>query len=171
MDATDPRTKSLQKARAALHAKQHPEMLERREKFLKAYALHGTIMDGCKAAGVQRWAVRDWVNTDVLFAERYEQAKEDAIEVLEHECRLRALGKAPVRKGFVKASDTCLIFLLKAARPELYRERANDGWGTDDELIRRGKEALDRIDQRRSRIAGAGREPVDPGTPSTGDES
>lgn len=46
------------------------------------------------------------------FALQWEEALQDAIDVLESEARRRALGQ----------SDTLLIFLLKSHRPEVYRE-------------------------------------------------
>ena len=49
---------------------------------------------------------------DPAFAKRWELAVEEAVEVLEAMARQRAM----------KSSDLLLIFLLKALKPDVYRE-------------------------------------------------
>ena len=67
-----------------------------------------------------------------LYATAFDEVKEDAISILEDEAVRRAtkgvsrgvmVGKK--REVVVEYSDTLLIFKLKAARPEVYRDRAH----------------------------------------------
>ena len=66
----------------------------------------------CEVAGVGRQVVYRWREEDEPFAEAWREAKAEAIEVLEQEAHHRAMS----------SSDTLLIFLLKAAKPDVYRE-------------------------------------------------
>lgn len=85
----------------------------------------------------------EWLRADKVYAERFAEAQEDAIEFLEQEARRRAIVgvEQPVvyqgrfcyetdpstgqrrQLAIRKYSDALLIFLLKAARPERYRDR------------------------------------------------
>ena len=73
----------------------------------------------------------NWLNADAAHAAEYAEVAEDVTQTLEHEARcLESEGwEDPVYyKGKVvghvrKFSDVLLIFLLKARRPEVYRER------------------------------------------------
>ena len=47
------------------------------------------------------------------FALAWDEAKDEAVELLEAVCRKRA----------INGSDILMMFLLKAARPETYRDR------------------------------------------------
>lgn len=99
--------------------------------FLAAYARTGNIAAAARAAKCHRSAHYEWLN-DPAYAEAFLAAQEEAVEALELEARRRA------EKGVVKPvyyqgevcgtvreySDTLLIFLLKAARPEKYRDNA-----------------------------------------------
>lgn len=87
----------------------HPKKRE----FLGAFAVTGTIAGACRTTGIDRQTVHNWKRKDPAFVEAFEEAKEVAIEHLENVARERA----------VAGSDVLLIFLLKAARPEVYRDR------------------------------------------------
>lgn len=65
-----------------------------------------------RGAGIGRTTVYEAMQHDDSIRERIEDAKETAIEHLEHEARRRA----------VAGSDLLLIFLLKALKPEKYRD-------------------------------------------------
>jgi hypothetical protein len=67
------------------------------------------------SAGIDRDTAYKRRARDPRFAEAWAQAREDAIDVLEAEARRRALS----------ASDALLMFLLRAHRPSLYRERVD----------------------------------------------
>ncbi len=100
-------------------------------KFLAALAKSGIIGDACKAAGINRGTFYDHRDKDPEFAKAAADAIEASIETLEKEARRRALqgtNKPVFHQGrecgkIKEYSDTLTIFLLKAQRPEIYRER------------------------------------------------
>ena len=73
----------------------------------------------------------DWLETDEGYTARFKEAEEGVTEALEAEARRRAqVGvEEPVHfqgkriDTIRRYSDTLLIFLLKARRPDTYRER------------------------------------------------
>ena len=73
----------------------------------------GTIRDGAIAAKVGRQTHYDWLQQHDAYRIAFQAAKDAAVEGLEAECRKRAL----------RRSDVLLIFLLKAHRPAMYRDR------------------------------------------------
>lgn len=99
--------------------------------FLAAYARCGIVSRACRAAEVGRTTHYEWVKTDPEYKAALENARHEAIEVLEAEAIRRAKKGwlEPVfHEGVVcghkrKFSDTLLIFMLKGAAPEKYRER------------------------------------------------
>jgi hypothetical protein len=115
----------------ALMKHQQAMVIRRKNAFLAAYAKCGVLIDAAKIVGVDASLHHYWFNHDPEYAKRFSEVAEESIQVLESEARRRAVeGTAkPVyhcgRKcGEVREySDTLLIFLLKAARPEVYRER------------------------------------------------
>lgn len=98
--------------------------------FLAAYAELANITDAAKAAQVARSMHYVWLQKSEEYAEAFRHAEAEAIDALEKEARRRALHgvNEPVfyqgeECGAVrKYSDTLLIFLLKGARPDTYRE-------------------------------------------------
>lgn len=90
------------------------------------------VTKAAQAAGVSSSAVYSLRRSDVLFAERWEEALQEGIDLLEHEAHRRAFRgvEEPVfyqgsECGSVtKYSDQLAMFLLKAHRPEKYRERS-----------------------------------------------
>lgn len=86
---------------------------EWRPVFLKTLEVTGNISEACKAAKVMRQIAYDHRDRDPEFAAQWKEAHEAAIDALELTARARAMG----------VSDTLLIFLLKAHRPAMYRER------------------------------------------------
>lgn len=105
---------------------------QRQRAFLKAYASAGNLAVAAQAADVDRSAVYRW-QKEPKFADQFEQAREEAADRLEAEALRRARSGVDepvfyrgVQVGSVrKYSDTLLIFLLKAARPEKFRDRAS----------------------------------------------
>lgn len=100
--------------------------------FLAALSELGNVKAAVEEAGVSRAFVYEERNRDAEFARAWESALETAADVMEREAFRRAVEGVdePVfsPKGFKvgtvrKYSDTLLIFLLKGARPEKYRER------------------------------------------------
>ncbi len=87
-------------------------------------------MHAARAAKINRSTHYRWLE-DLEYADAFDEAKEEAVDVLEMEARRRAVEgiDRPVfyqgkKVGSVRSySDTLLIFLLKGAMPEKYRER------------------------------------------------
>lgn len=102
----------------------------KKEAFLVAYAACGNISQAAKLAKCHRSSHRDWL-ADPEYAARFAEAHEDACDSLETEARRRAVEGVdkPVYQGGKKVgtvreySDTLLIFLMKGAIPDKYRER------------------------------------------------
>ena len=101
--------------------------------FLAAFAEHATVAAAAKAAHVGRRTHYNWLETDDAYAARFKDVDESVTEALEAEARRRAQHGVdePVHYQGKKVdtirrySDTLLIFLLKARRPEMYRERVD----------------------------------------------
>lgn len=100
--------------------------------FLDAFAELGTVTHAAAAAGIDRQTHYNWLESDPEgYGKRFEEAKARAIDKLEREATRRAVEGVdePVFwQGMQvstvrKYSDTLLIFLLKGAKPEKYRER------------------------------------------------
>lgn len=116
--------------------------LKRRRLFLRAFAVRGIVLEGCRAAGVSRGAVDHWKATSDWFAELYAMAIEESADRLEAEAFRRAhdgYDDPIIYQGMPtmvtdaetgeqrtltvkKYSDTLLQTLLRGARPEKYRE-------------------------------------------------
>ena len=97
----------------------------------------GTVTHAAKAAGVDRGTHYNWLETDPDYAEAFDAAQEAASEVLVREARRRAVEGAEepivyqgkIQKGedgrpasVKRFSDILLIFLMKGAMPEVYRD-------------------------------------------------
>lgn len=85
----------------------------------------GNVTASCQAAGISRVTAYDHKNKDAEFAGQWEDAMQQAADVLEGEATRRALA----------GSDLLLIFLLKGLRPEKYRERVTLPPAELDKLI------------------------------------
>jgi hypothetical protein len=102
-----------------------------REVFLKTLAETAVFASACKVAQVDPRTARRHRRKDPDFAERWDEALELALDLMELEARRRALHgtERPVYQGgklvgtIREYSDTLMIFLLKAYRPERFRER------------------------------------------------
>jgi hypothetical protein len=81
-------------------------------RFLELIAATGNVHLAAAAVGVDRSTPYVRAARDPAFAAAWAQAREDAIDTLEAEARRRALA----------SSDQLLMFLLRALRPELYRD-------------------------------------------------
>jgi len=99
--------------------------------FLAAVAETGNITSAAKLSGLDRTNHYRWIQEDSTYAMAYKDALEQAAENLEREARRRAIygvSKPVFYKGeecgtVQEYSDTLLIFLLKGAIPEKYKER------------------------------------------------
>jgi len=81
-------------------------------RFLAALRNSGNVRAACQAAGIDRRTAYRNRHQYKGFARHWDEALEDACDVLAAEAWQRARS----------SSDLLLIFLLKAHRPEIYRE-------------------------------------------------
>lgn len=83
------------------------------EPFLACLSEYGNVSEACRKAGISRFTAYKYRHADPLFAQQWAAAAELGLDGLEDMARARAY----------TVSDTLAIFLLKAGRPEKYRER------------------------------------------------
>lgn len=104
---------------------------EKRERFLEYLSDHANVSLACKEIGHPRATLYLARERDAAFKEAWDDALDVGVAILEKEVRRRALEGCDepvfyqgIECGVVrKYSDTLAIFLLKAHRPEMYRER------------------------------------------------
>lgn len=106
-----------------------------REGFIAALRNSGNVRASCQAAGVERSTAYRAYATSSEFAAQWEEALEEAIDTLEGAAWKRARdgvvrhepimyqGEKVGEKVITEYSDTLMTLLLKAHRPEKYRER------------------------------------------------
>lgn len=94
---------------------------EKREKFLNKLREIPNVSRACRLAKVSRMTVYRLKESDPDFAAAWADALEEGIETLEAKAFERAK----------RDSDTLMIFLLKAHKPQIYRDRLalTDGEG------------------------------------------
>ena len=106
---------------------------EKMDQFLAGYRTGLTVGDAIRAAGMERSSIARWRRTYAGFLQEFEEAQEDSTEILEAEAIRRAVSgvSEPVYQGGVQVgtiqrySDHLLMFLLKARRPGVYRDRVD----------------------------------------------
>lgn len=99
--------------------------------FLASLTLTPNVAEACRQAGITRKAAYDRRKADPEFAAAWDEALEESTDELVAEAYRRAKNgtKRPVfYKGDVcghirEFSDTLAMFLLKAHRPNVYRDR------------------------------------------------
>ena len=104
--------------KAELLLPQWPEGLSPAQlRFLNAYSLGGSILRACELSGMSRSNPYRWSKEDT-FSEALSEAKESGVQRLEDWALHRATDQE-------NPSDRLVEFLLKAHRPEVYRERVD----------------------------------------------
>ena len=88
------------------------------EMFLVAYSLGGSVAAAARACDMSRMNPYRWRQSCPEFCEAFEIAKEYGVQHLEDWALSRAMDDR-------NPSDRLTEFLLKAARPEVYRERVD----------------------------------------------
>ena len=104
---------------------------EKRAAFLEDLANHGNVTQACETIGVGRVAIYKWRNEDPEFMADWEAALELGTDALEDEAVrrgrdgvLRPVYQGGAEVGAVREySDTLLIFMLKARRPDKFKDR------------------------------------------------
>jgi hypothetical protein len=136
---------------------------DRREAFLRALADTGIVSLAAGIAGITRARAYQVRKADLLFAAAWEEAEEQAADRLEAEAWRRAVAGVPepiVSAGKIvgdddgqpiairRYSDALMIVLLKARRPERFKDRAVVEHHIADGLA-------DRLEAARQRTIGA----------------
>jgi hypothetical protein len=85
-----------------------------KKKFIETLEAQSTVLHACKAAGISRQTAYRWQHNDLEFAAQWDQALENAVDVVENSLYQKA----------VSGDTICMIFYLKAHRP-IYRDRLN----------------------------------------------
>jgi hypothetical protein len=118
---------------------------EKRAAFLTKLADGDSVTAACKAAGMSRVTAYEWRNTDEQFKKDWDDALEAGTDTLEDVAKKRAK----------RQSDTLLIFLLKARRPDKYKDRvSNEHHGPNGGPIQtQDVSALDDLTSRMDRLA------------------
>jgi len=103
--------------------------------FLESYAQWANISYGCQVAGVVRQTLYNWQEHDAEFALAFQQAELAATERLEREAFRRATEGTPYKRTSywhgepvgtdekIEYSDQLMMLLLRARKPEIYREK------------------------------------------------
>jgi hypothetical protein len=115
-------------------ARKKPERVDKAKNqaaFLAAFRSCGRIDVSAKAAGITSQAHYLWIKKDPEYKRIFAEAREEAVAYLEDEAHRRAVEgttediyyQGEVCGTKLNYSDTLLIFLLKAANPEKYRDR------------------------------------------------
>lgn len=100
--------------------------------FLKAYTEELTIAGAIRVTGVDHTAHHYWMRSHGVYKRLFEDLREFVVEALEGEAFRRSyhgVTEAVFYQGEVcgsktNYSDTLLMFLLRAANPDKYRERS-----------------------------------------------
>lgn len=85
-----------------------------KKKFIETLEAQSTVLHAAKAAGISRWTAYRWRQEDLEFSEQWDEAIENAVDVVENSLYQKA----------VNGDTICMIFYLKAHRP-IYRDRLN----------------------------------------------
>lgn len=109
-----------------------------RETFLAVLADTCNVSEAARKAGIGRSSAYEWREDDPTFAAAWDQAEQEAADKLEREAWRRAVegtDKPVTFQGAITAtykeySDRMLELLLKAHRPDKFKERvANEHSG------------------------------------------
>lgn len=108
---------------------------EDKQKFLEALAAGASVRSATASIGAKPDEPYRWREEDTEFALRWRHAEEAGTDLIEDEAYRRAVKgvEKPVYRGgevvghVADYSDTMLMFLLKARRPERYSAKAGDG--------------------------------------------
>jgi hypothetical protein len=140
-----------------------PGLTDNQRRFLSAFAQAGNLTAAAELSGMTRQIHYVWLSSPE-YRKAFETAKDIGVDIVQWEARRRAMD----------GSDRLLIFLLKAMKPEVYRDNYRPGPRakidhqairkpievlTDDELLKRLEAAAERIRQRRAvleRVDGSG---------------
>ena len=115
----------------------------RKKRFLETFSECANVTEACRLTDIHPSLVYVWRKRDRAFAKDWAVAVERGTDALEDEAVRRALDGClepvfykGVQCGTVrKFSDSLLMFLLRARRPERFRERVNRQPEADPSLM------------------------------------
>lgn len=153
-----------------------PKTDEDKQAFLDALSKSGVRTAAQVVAGVAYTTVSSWRQNDPEFAVAYDEAMEFAADSLEVEARRRAVEGVESKKfdkdgkllfTTINYSDTLLIALLKANKPDKFADRSKAEISNPDGSLKsqNSTEGAARIiaildDARRQRAAGIAPDPL-----------
>ena len=113
------------------------QIVRAKHAFLEQYAQWANISYACKVAGVPRQNIYEWQEHDADFSRAFKIAESAATERLEREAWRRAVDGSPYKRTSywhgepvgtdekIEYSDQLLQLLLRARRPDVYREKVD----------------------------------------------
>lgn len=118
--------------------------------FLKALAETGNVSEAARKARLDRSTAYQIRRQDQAFADAWDDALDVAVDLLEAEARSRAVDgveQPRFHQGRIcgtvrKYSDSLLMFLLRAHRPETFREGRDAGSEDIERHLKGAKEKL-----------------------------
>lgn len=128
---------SIRRSRVGAPRSTLAQSAQAKRAFLECYAQWANISAACRAAGVPRRNVYDWQEHDPEFAAAFHTAEAAATERLEREAWRRAIEGTPYERTSywhgepvgtdhkIEYSDQLLMLLLRARKPETYREKVD----------------------------------------------
>jgi hypothetical protein len=136
--------------------KRSPRFRDWKPKFLDALAKFGVVSYAAESAGIHYTTAYKARERNPKFSADWDASIETAIGAMEKEAYRRAVKGTTVPVGWFQGapggyvqeySDTLIIFLLKANRPEKYRETIKvEDWRSEIiALLRRGEITPDQI--------------------------
>ena len=78
-----------------------------KKRFIETLEAQSTVLHAAKAAGISRLTAYRWRKEDLDFADQWDEALENAVDVVENSLYQKA----------VSGDTICMIFYLKAHRP------------------------------------------------------
>jgi hypothetical protein len=133
---------------------------KRKQRFLVALTECGNVTQACLAAAIGRQRVYECRHADPNFAKAWEEAESIAADRMEKEAWRRGVDGVPeplVSAGRLicdpsgepimipRYSDTLLAMLLKAHRPDKYKDRSEVQFDISDRLAERLEAARQRL--------------------------
>lgn len=91
-----------------------------RKIFFQSLSNTGNVRASCAKALISSQTVYKLYHANEKFKAQWDEAMENACDLLEYEARVRAMGQRQPTEGAIPPSDTLMIFLLKAHRPQVF---------------------------------------------------
>lgn len=113
------------------------QVVRAKQAFLESYSKWANISYACEQSGVARQNVYNWQETDEDFSAAFHRAEAAATERLEREAWRRATEGSPyTRTSYyrgepvgtdhkIEYSDQLMMLLLRARKPDTYREKVD----------------------------------------------